>query len=408
MRIVVVSITSAALIGGMALISFRIRSRGDSAPDPGRFRWEEQTRIPESSESSPKPKESAESPSGTIPVPSEKSPLNTSMLLHDVILKHRVAAAKLASVHSNGRRSFDWEREQGFMLGRLLALSRPRETEQAAIPILADPTADHLDVELATYLMGILARSGSKGAEGQLLQIAGGSDPGLVSIALKAIYSYDREGQFRYLYRDRCAEGLMSAFSNGPYWADITTAQTLETVASGFSPRPPEEQATLSLLAKEGLARLAILQSPNRDAKLDAILESATGESFGDLETIRRQEWALQVAEMAPTPNLVDLLKKRLDRDAATAKSFAESFGRTLNSTTSGFAHATGDDFYDQVLLTYQRLEGPLTEEQKRRLMHFGYLGKPEERLQELLSQEADDHSGGYQFPPAKPSRENK
>jgi hypothetical protein len=162
-------------------------------------------------------------------------------------------------------------------------------------------------------------------------------------------------------------------------------------VASGLSAHTPEEQANLSFLAKEGLARLAILQSPDRDAKLDAILQSTYGESSRDSEGIHRQEWALREIEIAPTANTLDLLQKRLDSGSVAAKRFAESFGRTLDSTTRGFTHATGDEFYDQVLLAYQRLGGSLTEELQRRLIHFGYMGNPEERLQQMLNQQSDD-----------------
>ena len=51
-----------------------------------------------------------------------------------------------------------------------------------------------------------------------------------------------------------------------------------------------------------------------------------------------------------------------------------------------GYAHSTGEEFYDAILLAYVGMGGMPNQPETLRLTHFGYLGNPGERLGQLLA----------------------
>jgi len=294
--------------------------------------------------------------------------------------KYHKTLERLSNVHRRGR-SLDWDLAYGFIEARLLAICFPGEIETLATGIVSDPTSTSADRVFAIRILGVLGASGRKVSEGELVKLAEGNDRVLVPVALDAIFSYDKRGDFRHLYRNKCGSGIGTAFDLGPYWIDVPTAQLFEHLLVGDGRRTVEEQANISFLAREGIERMSILQSPDRTLILEKYI--AGGNPGEPIEPNKeyRQSWALYVASLEPTPRILEILQRRLSADASRV-----SVTKPMTSTDQGYAHATGDEYFDRVLLIYNALGGSLTESQVRRLTYFGYLGNPKARLSQLLS----------------------
>ena len=281
---------------------------------------------------------------------------------------------------------FGWAKSFGYLQARLMALCHPAEVEALVSALVSDPQSGHDDLVFATKVLGVLAREcKSKAAEGLLVKLVQGTDPETVSTALDELFSGDKDGLHRALYWAKCNEVTLLAFWQGPYWPDGQTKQTLQAFFEKHS-TPKIKDFT----SREALERMAILESPDRNLKLDDLLTNtsiggdATGKGF------RWQLWAFCVVRRSPTQNTVEILRKRLENGEVNAARLLISEERfpPIEPTHPGYSTATRDSFYDEALLTYQALGGKLNQFQEKRLRHYGYLGDPAERLAAMVQEE--------------------
>ncbi len=301
---------------------------------------------------------------------------------NDLLGRHRKARRELKGVATGNGNCLVWRETYGYIQARLLAICHPDECEKLASSAVA-AGAPREDVLLATKMLGALASRGNGAAESALLKVTQSKDPSVACAAMEELFASDKQGRHRALYYAKCLEGVREAFEYGPYWEDAQTKQVLEQiVAKSHKPDSPDYRA------KEALHRMSILESKDRATRLEKIL-TRTPDPGEDLEDVLdRQRWALRVAQLNPTENTVETLRKRLELGEATAGAFHFENSEALGPTHPGYVDATRDEYYDEALLTYQALGGKLNEHQTRRLTHYGYLGDPGARLKDLLNKE--------------------
>lgn len=270
-----------------------------------------------------------------------------------------------------------WGLESGTVQARLLAIRYPRETEAFAFRIVGDAGAGDSDHRFAAKVLGILASRGSQASFAALVKLAQDGSPPLVPIALRGLAACDRDGRYRELYPNACKRDIREAFDAGPYWVDPPTKQTLEEILAQNLKIYDDDYCS-----REALARMRILESPQRDTLLEQLVagEHPNG-TWDPAFSWQRQQWALRVIEGNPTPRALDVLRRRLDREE---KRFAEFDSRFGGGPTHPGWTQTSD--YNEFLVAYFALGGQLNAVETERLRYYGYLSDPDRRLRELLS----------------------
>jgi hypothetical protein len=195
--------------------------------------------------------------------------------------------------------------------------------------------------------------------------------------------SYDKEGRHRAIYWTKCSERQFDAFEYGPYWVDQQTKQVLTQINEKY-----DTPSTPDYSSREALARMAILESPQRARTLDQLISDSWDRKERPQDANLRQGWALRVARFNPTDRTVEFLRRRLDRDEVVAMGVEIADGQPLPSTHPGYCHAARDDYYDEALLTYVALGRQPNATETLRLRYYGYLGDPKERLEALLAED--------------------
>jgi hypothetical protein len=264
----------------------------------------------------------------------------------------------------------------GIVQARILAIRYPGETEAFALRIASDPKSTDSDLQFAAKVLGILASRNSSAALEALLKLAQGEKVAVVSVALEAIFSLDREGQYRALYPAACKRDILEVFDLGPYWVDEETKRTLEDIR-----RKNLEQYSEDSFTKEALERMRILESPERSSRLEALVKGEPpGNQWSPDFSDERQRWALRVLEKSPSPRVLECLRLRLEKEE---RFFAEWDRVHVGPTHPGWTE-TSD--YDEYLIAYAALGGKLNKVENERLTYYGYGDDPGPRLRELLA----------------------
>src|SRR6185295_2025874 len=277
----------------------------------------------------------------------------------------RLQEAALHSAWSGSHRSFGWEKAYGHVQARLLALCYPNEVESMTLKIIEDPQSSSDDLIFASRVLGVLASKGSSLAETSLMKLIQGTNPEVVADALDELHSCDKDGKHRALYRVKCSEGMSQAFWSGPYWVDSQTKQTLTMIFERKSTRTDKDFAS-----QEALERMGILESPDRSQRLEQLASYRADPTDITAKRMRWQNWALRVLELEPTENTLEILRRRLEEgEVKAARMFiGESVPfEPVDPQHPAYSTVTEDQFYDQVLLTYQALGGKLNPIQVRR-----------------------------------------
>ena len=109
----------------------------------------------------------------------------------------------------------------------------------------------------------------------------------------------------------------------------------------------------------------------------------------------RWSEWAFSLAGARAPELVVPALRTRLDRDESRARLWHQRVaeqdaaqGATtmpFEATLSGSPHVAGvfDFHFDDALVLFAQMDGGLNDLEKRRLTTFGYLGDPQQQLQQ-------------------------
>jgi hypothetical protein len=238
---------------------------------------------------------------------------------------------------------------------RLLARAYPNSAARHATRIATDRGADFLNRDGAIWLLGLLAQAGRKDVEAELVGLAHDPDPLVANSALSRLAEADDLGVHRALYREQ-APGSWVAVRALSFWPDPATEAILRPLAAA------EPGGELRLTAEDALRKLALLSSEEGRAALLEMKDSMS------------TRWAVRAARIHALPGAVAALRRRLD--AAPLASYL------IQSTIP----SRDDKFYDDVLVTYHRMGGRLSEREDQRLRYFGYVGDPVERLAELYA----------------------
>jgi hypothetical protein len=274
--------------------------------------------------------------------------------------------------------SFALDLTYGTLQARLLALSNPEEVESFALSIVQDSGADAEKVLFATKVLGILLAQGRKRAEEALKVLVQGTDQEVVPAALEALLANDKDGKERSLYWQICSKDFLPAFQCGPLWTDDPMKQGLQSRAAHYAALKQADY-----FSKEALARLSILESPQCAETLGSLVGGPNEQGRPDGWSREREEWALHVIQLRPTPGALGMLKDRLTR-AENGGAGLIARGVVLPPPTDLSYPSWADKNYDKFLVAYLQLGGQLNEAETSRLTYFGYLGDPKERLQVL------------------------
>lgn len=300
-----------------------------------------------------------------------------------LIEHHRMVRKKFAGIPEAGRDGLSWSHAYGLIAARLLAITHPDETEACAVAILSDPQAGEDDVLFSIKTLEVLATEGRKAAENALAQAAQSRKWTTAHAALEALASCDKQGVHRGLYLNQLVNGTMEIAQLGPHWADAQTKSILQQLLNE-STQPGKRK--VGNFISEALARVTILEAGDRDGQLEQLIAYRRGTDW-PVKAVHRQVWALRVVQMSPTPKTLEVLRERLDVAEVEAMGVLEKdTDKKPRAAHPGYVHATGDDYYDQALLAYWRLGGKLNQVETQRLTHYGYLGDPRQKLQEILT----------------------
>lgn len=378
-------------VAGLALLAlFLVLKRSlagppeaQQAPKANALRIAFPTLLPESQEGTKDYSTQTSVTSDGKPVLDRQSP---AAAFASLIEYHRAARKKLARIPEANTDGFSWSHAYGYVVARLLALCHPEEIETCALKVLSEPGADENDALLAIKTLGVLASRGRESAEYALVEASRRKNWVTVKAALEGLFDYDKDGMYRGMYLAQMTSGMMEIAQHGPYWPDEQTKQLLtQLLGDGNQPGKPKIGGFIT----EALARVSLLESPDRAALLEELVAYRRDSPDWSVKLQQRQVWALRVVAMNPTPHAVKMLRERLTIAEVEAMEIiqkdTERFPRSIHP---GYAHATGDDYYDQALLTYWRIGGELNLIEKQRLSYYGYLGDPIQRLAELTCQE--------------------
>lgn len=299
--------------------------------------------------------------------------------------KHRTAVSNRGHRYYQLRWQLDWQHSQHYIEARLFALCFPEPAESLAIESARKAEVEKSDALLAIRVLGTLAQHGRKGAESMLAKLASGDDPLIVSEALEQLSSYQSHGLQNSIYAAQCRKPILEALYVGPFGSDADTRAALSGVIAKGDSNSQYPLSAAIVEAKDALERMSLLDTEAGKGTISLILQNRT---FGEGSLARTQEWtswALKVVQLRSETAILPILRERLDSGEAQAGSSFEAFSPAPSkSTEHGYAHATGDMYFDEVLLTFQALGGVLNNTEKARLAYYGYLGDPNSRLREL------------------------
>lgn len=325
-------------------------------------------------------------PEGLPPASAGRAPEDPERLFDDIAENHRVEVSKRPGCLF-GRQEEVWKL---YLKGRLLTLSYPNIMEGVLLTRAADSSRSEHMRSFSIALLGQLYRAGWSSSEATLHRIARDPHPYLSGEALRELAEVDATGRFLDLYRDKCPLQVWPAFDAVSYWHDPTTVAEMRRIA-GNHPSNSFPESTLRLRAEETLSRLEILASPECNQTLEGILKGS--------HSSHRFRWALKVARIRPLPGLLSILRRRLDEaetplspDASDAERHDYALviqagvdparelseGRRLSMSM--------DEHFDDALIAYAELGGPLNEGERLRLTVFGFVGDPRTRLEEMLN----------------------
>lgn len=308
-------------------------------------------------------------------------------VLEELLSKYRGKLAK-APAHDSGR--FVDEAATHFREGRLLTLAYPEYMEGLLISRAKDPTLDSESRAYCAALLGLLSKAGRKDAREALIELVKGSDKRVSQAALSELSKTDLKGQYLDLYLGKCRENELVAFEAVPFWIDASVIREMEIIVAK-SPGNSYPQCEIRGNAEEALAKIRMLQAPDCDQKLEAILDgSSTKKDWFP--------WAVKAAAMRSLTGTLGALGRHLDRvekshenpaseeQRALAERLKEIGADRANALAQGRSPGPYHLNYDDALVAYSELGGELNEIQKRRLYIFGYACNPKQRLEELLS----------------------
>jgi hypothetical protein len=280
-----------------------------------------------------------------------------------------------AAMQSSGRREL-----------RLLALAFPEESLETAQKMLASTPPDVPDTEAALWLLAVLADRGNETAKGNLISIGLGGDAYAASYAVELAGGMSTIQYLRPVLLKRAPEGSLASIILLANFSDSDSQNTLKALSA--------DETFVGTLANRALEMQTVRE---RDGWSSAFAEILSGAARG--ERSQWVWWALQTAARHPVPDMMRLMRERLDRSKGAyrekfneenANRYADkalldaAFERSLSST---FALDTGvDSYYSHVLLTYWTLGGELSVTEKGHLNHMGYGCDPKQRLEELLA----------------------
>jgi len=276
---------------------------------------------------------------------------------------------------------------------RLLALAYPGTMEKLLVTRARNSALDPITRSCCISLLGVLSKSGRKGVDGVLLELANSSDRSLCSHAIRDLSAVDLEGRHRELYLRKCRDQIWSAFEAVPYWSDSSIVREMNHIIAD-SPGINWPECEMRFRAQEVLWKLQILASPDCAKLLIGILE-------GPGNQWEHVPWALRAAQVHSIPGVLSALRRRLDRcenilpenaspEERREYAMLEQAGYNF---TAQLAHGRVMSLlccegYDEALIAYAELGGSLNGIEKSRLTTFGYNCDPEKRLEELLASE--------------------
>jgi hypothetical protein len=276
---------------------------------------------------------------------------------------------------------------------RLLALAYPETMEKLLMTRARNSALDPITRSCCISLLGVLSKSGRKGVDEVLLELANSSDRFICSQAIRELSSVDIEGRHPDLYLRKCREQIWGAFEAVSHWADPSIVREMDRMIADC-PGNHWPGSDMRLSAQEVLQKLQILASPDCHKILIKILEGPGNEW-------ERVPWALRVAQVQSVPGLLSAVRRRLDRCENILPENASPEERHDDAIleqagfnfTAQLAHGRVMSLlccegYDEALITYAELGGPLNGIEKSRLTTFGYNCDAEKRLEELLASE--------------------
>lgn len=299
-------------------------------------------------------------------------------VLKSLLVRHKTAGERMRSSCTFERGlGLGWGMQFGTVHARILAVHYPEETETFALKIADDPGAEDTDLQFAAKVLGMLATRGSRDSLAVLVRLAQGSNANVLPIALECVLSCDPEGTYQALYVGACRRRILEAFDSGPYWVDDPTNQAFQEILKQSLTKYDDDY-----YSRETLERLRILESPQRSALLEQLIEGVPpGGVWTRGWSEWRQLWALKVVRREPTLNTLVALRHRLDRMESQRSRYASI--ADVGPTHPGWP-ASRD--YDEYLIAYMELGGQLNQPETERLTYFGYLGDANGRLRELLA----------------------
>lgn len=314
--------------------------------------------------------------------------IDAPRLLESLMVRHRDADRHEYDL-SKGR--FCRELNLGMTEGRLLALALPEVVEPLLTGIAGDTSRDAQDRLFALRLLGVLSRSGRKGAESTLMRFAYSEDRDLAGTSITELHQQDFHGSYRDVYFRGCKSGVIESFDALSRWADPENVALMKKLTL-----LDRETSRLPDCARRVLDSYAILQASDWQSRLSTILKDTSG--LDGSQTL----WALGVAQARQMPELHAALRQRLDDDFLRAQSELESTSKRLarklgilndqgQNAESRYSlepleRELGNCYHDDLLIVFAASGGELRVRERTRLQRFGYQGDPKKRLQEILA----------------------
>jgi hypothetical protein len=306
--------------------------------------------------------------------------VGTKELMDKCLSRYLLAKAKNATRHVMQLQSFDYDASMGYTPGRLFAQAYPSEAFALSVPLVEDERADPDRRAYALYLIGIVAASGNREAEDFLFKTASKSGA-VADLALQSLHALDLDAKYAALYLEKCKQGNFNGMIAvmGRYDPSAYSALAQMEIANPGKTYP---ESAIGALAHQGLEKMKILHS-NWQPEIRRLLLDVRGPRDEWID------WTLRVATTRSLPGLAEVLKERLLKTEEDVAETAREYGKGPQGNAipkDREIEFWGQDVhYDDVLLAYWKLKGPLNEVETQRLWKYGYLGDPKSRIDEFL-----------------------
>jgi hypothetical protein len=261
----------------------------------------------------------------------------------------------------------DWEVETHLFEVRLFSGAFPELAVSTALHVLEDADADLRSLLFAQYLVGRHHQKADARLEAAIVDLADDPREQIHSWAIALMgWSGARRSRYRYHLWSHAAKGRAEAFRA------LAQDDFDDTVA--FL-RDLQRDGRFPVLCAEALERIAVLRSPDRDRRLEALLRSPETPDYS---------WALTAAWERCRPLLLRVFTEELVRcrkeyePALLREEPPDNPSRRFLWSTS-LPEVRGD--LDRILIQVADLGGELTPLERQRLENFGFLGNPEDRL---------------------------